>query len=71
MNDWHCAARLHTREGEGEMGDFPPKVVLKHKHGSRVTAVAAKRYTPFQKHLKFFQRCILAVKTLVIGTVSW
>ena len=33
-----------------------------------MTTVAAKRYACVQKHLEFFQTCIL---TLLIGTVFW
>ena len=47
------------------------KYVVLSMNSSKVTAVAAKRYATVQKHLEFFQRRILAVKTLVIGTVSW
>ena len=32
-----------------------------------MTNVVAKRYAPVQRHLEFFQKCILAVKTLAIG----
>ena len=41
----------------------PPPLLNQNKYYEKVevTAVAAKRYAPVQRHLEFFQRCILAV----------